>query len=159
MNTQVGVVVFLLLSLMAGARAEPFDETDDQEPDVTTERDLARARFEASTANVKDLDQSRLEAARMALAARTQEFLAGRCTLDVLSDAQARLAAARQALPPAGADRSVALESLWRSRWLAYDLTKAKYEAGRVSTGDYYDSLYLLRDVEIKLALSRKAKK
>jgi hypothetical protein len=129
------------------------------ERDGLAERDLARDRFEASQAPVKDLARRRLEAIRQSFQARYNEFLAGRGTLDLLLEVQALLAAAQQRpSKPAGINRQ-ALEEKWRFSWVAYQLSRGGYETGRVRAVDYYYSHFNLLDVEVQLALTRHGKK
>src|ERR1700722_2727784 len=148
----------LFLSLLVPASSPMFAQaTDDLElvPDpverIISERDLARERFEASQADVKDLARRRLEAIREAYLARFEEYRAGRGTLDSLREAQQFVARARQPLSIKADVNREALEGLWRSSWHTENLARFRYESGQVKAADYYQTVYFRLDAEVKL--------
>jgi hypothetical protein len=141
------------------AQARPAVFPEEPKEGILWERDLARARFEASQASVKDLARRRLEVARNAYQERLQEFREGRGTLDILLRLQVKLTRAQKPLvKPATVNRQ-ALEEHWRFAFEVYKLNRLKYEASRATAADYYESLYIRLDAEIQLALTRPKKK
>ncbi len=167
---RLGSSALLSLALLMAASVPNFalaaDELELREPPpedsierITTERDLARARFEVSQADVNDLARRRLEAIRTTYGARFEEYRAGRGTLDSLRDVQQFVAHARQPLIIKTDVNREALEGLWRSVWHTEKLVHLKYASGQVKAADYYETLYFLLDAEVNLALSRPKKK
>jgi hypothetical protein len=151
--------VLLVLSLLAGAPAAALAQNLGDPLDPLEERDMARARFEASQVSVKDLVRQRIEAIRECSLARLQEYNAGRGTLDTVLEMKTLLGRARQPLPAKIEGNREAHEQLWRVTWQVENLTRARYENNRVTAADYYHSVYERLDAELKLALSRPKKK
>ena len=156
--------LLLVLSgaLLLGHPDAAFAQNDAPEPDLASEerdrieyeRDMARDRFEVSETSLKVLAKRRIEASRRGAAVRRSEFVAGRQTLDVLREAETALLAA-QAWPPLAPPPGIDLEARWRfAHEVAYH-NQTRYEAARINAADYYMSLYLLRDAEVALALTR----
>jgi hypothetical protein len=151
------LVVLTFLNPAASPGQAPVMWNDDWSFDPLLSKELARDRFEVSRADPRQLARARVEAARMALAAREEEFRAGRITVDVLIDAARQVAEAELAVVAKPADRLAVLERHWRLARLADLLTAAKYRAGTVGPGDYAQVRYILLGAEIRLVQAQAA--
>ena len=155
-------VLALLVSASAPRVAVATDELEfvpHPEEQISMERDMARARFEVSQADVKDLARRRLEAIRNAYRARHMDYLAGRGTYDSLLELLNLDILARQPLRTKADLNRDALEKLWRFHWQSETIVRQRYQSNQVKAADYYQTVYLLLDAEVNLALSRPKKK
>jgi hypothetical protein len=116
------------------------------------DKDLARARFEASQASVADLAQARAEAARAEVKAHWQQFLAGQGILDKILAAFEHLARAEVARSETPASRLSALATVWRFHWETDQLLQASHLVGRVSAADSLLGRRARLEAEVRLA-------
>jgi hypothetical protein len=133
-----------------GIRAADFPAGDPMN------KELAKARFEASQASTVDVARARTEALRAAFEDRYQHFLAdmGGALGDLLrSFAQLEKAEVEAAASPAG--RLAVLEASWQLICQVADLVRAEYEAGRVKATDYLELQRQRLAAEIRFLQSR----
>jgi hypothetical protein len=76
-------------------------------------KELAKAKFEASHADLKELVRGKLETARVECEARAKEFQTGRGTLDILLGSALRWLESELAASDKRADQVAALERYW----------------------------------------------
>jgi len=103
-----------------------------------------------------DLLTRRFEAAKSELEARSQEFLAGRGTLDILIQASLRTLQAELELKRKPAEQVTALEAHRDRMKEIFDVNDTKHKAGRVSIADYKQSEYYHLDAEIKVERAKR---
>jgi hypothetical protein len=127
-------------------------------PDLDVElletKELARARFEAENTGPATRAEQRHEAARVAYAARLQEFLAGRGSLDLLLDTSVQRL--KSALAQAGKNPLTAWERHWDSCQLVEAVNRRRYREGRIAVQDYMQSRHARLEAEIGLIRARK---
>jgi hypothetical protein len=125
------------------------------EGDASNEaKELAKDEFEAVHANPRELALARLEAARASCEARTQEFLAGRGTLDILFESSMQRLRAELDVAPHRADELTALERHWKQSKLIEDVNRGRFEDGKIAIQDYMESVWF-RLGQLKLAQAR----
>jgi hypothetical protein len=123
----------------------------------TDEKGLAKARFRASEADIRDLLRQRYEAALVTWGSRAKEFLAGRGTLDFLHEAALSLVEAELELDGSPADRLAALERYWEFTKLGEEINRQRFEDGRIAVQDLFESKYQRIVAEIRLGRARAA--
>jgi hypothetical protein len=115
-------------------------------------KQLARARFEASGANMQELAKAKVEAAQVAYQAREREFMAGRGTQDFLFAASLALLESERAASDNNFDQQAALERYCARATLFYDVNNGRFEAGRIPIQDRADAKYKLLEGELWFA-------
>jgi hypothetical protein len=133
----------------------PESELVTPTPDLLGAKELAKAKFAAVHANVRDLFRELREAARDDLLARFQEYVAGRGTRDVLLEAMTLVRDAARAADDSPAARLAAAEAYWAQAWEADTINEWKFRAARLSLSDYAQTRYLRLDAEIALIQAR----
>ena len=106
-------------------------ETDAQDPLAALP--WAKTRRQAAIADLAQLTQTRLAAARENLADRAAEFTAGRGTFDFLLKAARRLRDAELAVSDSDAARRAVRERYWRQLFAIEAINKARDSAARPS--------------------------
>jgi hypothetical protein len=117
-----------------------------------SQKQLAQAAFEVNDANPRELAKAMVEAAQIAYGGREKEFLAGRGTLDFLLSASRELLAAERLASDNAIDQQAALERYCALATFFYDVSKERFEAGRVPIQDCADTNYKLLEGELWLA-------
>jgi hypothetical protein len=147
------LVAAALVGLPGAAAAQP-PEWDDDSP-VIAARERAKAAFEASQADPRQLARDRLDAARSALQTRLQEYAAGRAsTLGGmtsflgLADAVVR---SGLALAASKEERLVLLEWFRAVAQAADDITAARYAVGRIGPADHAQARALRLGADLRL--------
>jgi hypothetical protein len=111
-------------------------------------KELAKARFEAARTPPGEVALARQEAAREALTERMKEFLDGRGSLIILLKACQQAGDAERAL----SKDQTALAKSWASEWsylmLMELVNRARYEAGKITAADFFETRYERLDAE-----------
>jgi RNA polymerase sigma factor (sigma-70 family) len=107
---------------------------------------------------LRKLLDERVEAAKVMVEARKEEFDAGRGTLDILLEASRCYTEAELERTTKRAERLAALEAQVKLLKELEDVSKARYDQGRLSIADYKQTQYARANAEIGLA-REKAKK
>jgi hypothetical protein len=152
--------VILALTLVhvggAAARQLAFQQLVDAFCDYPLHcKELAKAKFEASRADLKELVRAKLDAARVECEYRAKEFQTGRGTLDILLGSTMRWLESELAASDAQADQVAALQRHWELAKKIEDISKGHYEAGRMPIQEYSQTRYFRLDAEIRLARAR----
>jgi len=111
----------------------------------------AKARFELSLAKEQDLAKAKLKAAQLAWQSQLQRFVAGRAVTDFVIDSGKRLLEAELELAKTPAAVLAAHEKYWASLYELEQMSKARFDAGRIDIGDYAETKYYRLDAELKL--------
>ncbi|HLN27397.1 MAG TPA: hypothetical protein VK395_06610 [Gemmataceae bacterium] len=119
--------------------------------DFLESKELAREKFETSSANSNVLGRARLEAARVSYIGRYYEFLAGRATLAVMLETSRTWLEDELALSTDNDKRIIALEREWESSWITDRADELRYQAGRIRIQDFLQSRYYLLLAQIRL--------
>jgi hypothetical protein len=120
-------------------------------------KDCARAKFEATRADPKDMAQARIEAIAYSVTARYKQFMAGQGTLDILLAESRRWLEAELAQSSKPADRLAALERHWELAREVEDVNRARFDAYRIPVQDYLESRYARLDAELQWFRARQA--
>jgi hypothetical protein len=115
------------------------------------EKSITRWKWQAAHADPRELARMRVEAARVVYAARQREFLAGRGTLEFLSQASLNLLESERAVAGSEAEQIIALEKHWALVRMCEDLNRWRYAANRIPIQDYMRSKYERLRAEIWL--------
>jgi hypothetical protein len=130
-------------------------------PHFLTDFDLkqaAKVLREATHANRRELIRARSESARGEWAARRQEFLAGRGTLDIALHASLRRLYADLARSDGPQERVAAFEANWVFMKEAEEVNRSRSDAGRIPTKEYLETRYYRLEAEQWLAEARAGK-
>jgi hypothetical protein len=130
------------------AEADPFWEA----------KELAKAKFQASNPDLKELALAKLQAAEISYGSRLREFLAGRGAMHFLLAAARRVLESFGDVHPDNKDRLAALHEYWKHIVQIEMVTKQRFEEGRVSLRDYQMPRYARLEAEIQLARPRARK-
>jgi hypothetical protein len=127
---------------------------DEDERAEVEERDEARAMFEASRADLKDLERRWRKAIDELLKLAGAQVKAGRIPPSAVRDLH--LKKMRAALPSRKNEwpENLLLEE-WEYRWEAYRRTKWLFEHGKSDRDAYVDLAISLLEAEIQMALRR----
>jgi len=125
--------------------------------DFLNSKELAKQKRGAALADAHDLAVQRLDAIMDAYPGRLLEFLAGRGTLDIDLETSRRWLEAERALARGPKDQISALERHWETDWVIETVNKARYDAGRIASQDFFQSLHALLQVEIEFLKLRKS--
>jgi hypothetical protein len=143
---------FLLLGCLAEAGVPVPTTTEIVETNnPAMAKELARAKFEAQHADVRELSRAKHAAARGDADGRFREFLAGRGTLDLVLGALQRQRQAELALAVRDADRVAAVERYWKLVWTIDVINGARYEAGRIAITDFLQARYARLEATLAL--------
>jgi hypothetical protein len=145
----------------ASRQASPESGIGPRAPHFLTESDLrpvAKVLWEATRADRAGLLQARAKSAHGEWVARRQEFLAGRGTLDNVLHASLRRLYAELARHDRQADHVVAFETNWVFMREAEEINRARTEAGRIPTKEYFETRYYRLEAEQWLAEARAGK-
>lgn len=123
--------------------------TDAQDPLAALS--WAKTRRQAATADVAQLAQTRLAAAREGFTDRAAEFTAGRGTFDFLLKAARRLRDAELAVSTTDAARSAVRERYWRQLFAIEAINRARDEAGRIPLKEYNQARAARLEAELQL--------
>jgi hypothetical protein len=132
----------------------------DGDPDPLNTRDVARAKAEATRADIADLNRQRREAILTEYAARIQRVRDGTDTPDVTSAASRRLCDVELALASGKAGRLAALERKWAQAAEIERFARKRMEAGirQFTWANVLDARYDRILAELRLAEARGAK-
>ena len=130
------------------------------EPDPLNTKAVARAKAEATRADIADLNRQRREAILTEYAARIQRVRDGTDTPDVTSAASRRLCDVELALASGKAGRLAALERKWAQAAEIERFARKRMEAGirQFTWADVLDAQYDRILAELRLAEARGAK-
>lgn len=120
-------------------------------------RDLARARFAASQAEPRRLQEEQRRTARAMFRSRYSEFLAGRGTLEFLIEIARNLLDANLALASNDADRLHARERFWVQMAEIDVVNKERFFSGRVTLRDFHRGHFYRLNDEIAMLDARAA--
>jgi hypothetical protein len=120
---------------------------------------LAKAEFEASQADVRELARARLGTAEVIIRSRVLEFLAGRGTLDIMLEDGLRWLRAELAVRDDPADRLAAYERHWELVFLIDEVQQDRYEASRIPIQDRQQARYFRLQAELWLLAALKGGK
>jgi hypothetical protein len=120
---------------------------------------LAKAKFEASRVDVREIARSRLGAAEVAMRGRLLECLAGRCSLATALETSLRWLHADLAVRDDPAHRLAAYERHWELVYLIDEMELDRYEAGRVPIQDRQLAHYFRLQGELWLLAALKGGK
>jgi hypothetical protein len=104
---------------------------------------------------IKSLLKERLDAVNTEAQARSEEYRAGRGTLDMLLNAYVRLFQAERDLSSTTPGQVAAWERHWQRMREVYLITLARYEAGRISVQDFAQSHFCRLEADIGLERAR----
>jgi hypothetical protein len=149
----------------AGTSAQPMGsgglatiqgQFDHDQPKLALERDqsIAKAQWAVMQQTVDQLAKARLDAARMIMAGRLDDFRTGRSAPD-LGEANDILLAAELALATSRDGRLAALLRYWETALLWEQSLRTRYESGNVSMAFYANALYQRQHAEWLLAQER----
>jgi hypothetical protein len=150
MRTRPALLAWLFCLMVAPATLPGQDSRS-----VAILKDIAKAKRAAKFGDEKALIAEMVNASGGECAARMTEFLAGRGTLDILFGASLRQLAAET---QASANPQEALNALgrhWERAFLIEAVNKARNEAGRISTKEYFESVANRLAAEIIIAGKR----
>jgi hypothetical protein len=142
-------------AIRAYRQAQAPEAPPDPQTELSVNKELARAKFEAIRADPAALARQKLEAARLNYRARLEEFLAGRGALQLLSAASLRLTEAEQAVRDRPEDQAAALEGGWERAWVVETITAGRFASGRAPTADYAETTYLRLEAEARWLRAR----
>jgi RNA polymerase sigma factor (sigma-70 family) len=142
------VVVVLAFVVLATGASLVASRQVPQEPKKEAEKPAPAAKAEN---RLPALLKDRVEAAKMEVWGRNQEFLAGRGTLDILIGASRRLLVAEQELSANRAEEIAALERHFKLMKQVQEVNDERFRAGRIPMQDWKESEYYLLDAEIQL--------
>jgi hypothetical protein len=113
--------------------------------------------FEAmrSDARLRELAQQKLDAVRTEFDARCKEFLAGRGTLEFVLKSSLRYLHSEVAVCEKRTDQMAALERHWAMLRCIEEVNRGRFEAGRIPTKDYKESIFYRMQAEIWLHQAR----
>jgi hypothetical protein len=132
---------------------------DNRSPnDIVPPQFIAKAKFDAEHADVRQLKQTRLDVAKKGFDAQEQEFLAGRGTLELAMSWSERLLIAQLAVLEKPAERKAARERHWTRLRTIEEAMKQRFDAGRVTLQDYLSAKYNRLGAEIEMAEERPSK-
>jgi hypothetical protein len=98
------------------------------------------------------LAKAKMQAARMIIASRYKEFMAGRGSLDLLLEWSLNWLESERALSDKQADQIVAYERHWLLTKVIESVNNFRYENGRVPIQDCMQSKYFRLQAEMWLA-------
>jgi hypothetical protein len=135
----------------------PVPAWGEAEENLPSARELARAKFEASRADIAANRRAMIDVARGAWEARFELYRAGSrdSTLDILLDASRRVLETELAVCSEKTERIAFHESFWEDAVEAEKIDQARYEAGRISIQDLAAAKYVRLEAEIQLYLAR----
>jgi hypothetical protein len=116
-------------------------------------KSLAKAKFAASSSDLRELAKGRLDAAREEFEGRFREFLAGRGTQSFLEDSAQHLLQAELELADTPASAVVAHERHWIYTREIEQIDRGRFEAGRIPIQDMAQARYYRLDAELRWAL------
>ncbi len=160
-STVLALVVFLLalaaepLSYARADLPKAWLRADGSQANPLDRKERAQARFEAAHANVRELEQAKLEAARGEVEARLKEFLAGRGTLDILLGTSQDWLEAQRAVLREPANQLAALERHWMLAKQIDHVNQVRYLAGRIPIQDYLQSRHDRLEAQIQVTHAR----
>jgi hypothetical protein len=136
-----------------GKAGEPVEKFPDLLFEEITPKDLAQAKFEATQSDIPALQQDKLQAARVRLLVRVENYRAGRRggTLDALLEAARWVLQAERDLLGPGADPTPFLEKHWELAWTTEALSRGRYEAGSDNIGDLMQARLARLEAELLL--------
>jgi hypothetical protein len=123
--------------------------------DPLNAKEIAKIKFDTSEARLPQLAQEKLQVARQAYAAREEEFLAGRGTLDFLLEVSLLLLESERAISAKAADQVAALRSHWRRAKGIEDVNQQRHRDGRVSLQEYLQTVGHRMQAEVWLIQAR----
>jgi RNA polymerase sigma factor (sigma-70 family) len=143
-------VIFLAVCVLAGGMGHwsRHNALAQREPEKKAEPASPPAK---GADRMKELLKARFEAARDENRARSEEFLAGRGSLDSLIGSSLRLLEAERELNPRHEGQLAAFEGHARRMKSTSEIMEAKYEAGQVSSADRKQAAYFHLDAELRL--------
>jgi RNA polymerase sigma factor (sigma-70 family) len=110
------------------------------------------------TAHLKDLAREKLDAAEMVWKARHSEFVAGRDSFETITQASQWLWESQRDLATGAAGRLKALEG-HRDRLLEIEeISKVRYQGGRITIQDYQGIRYQRLEVDLWLELAKQGR-
>lgn len=116
-----------------------------------SERDDERLAAAVLKQKLEPLMQKRLDAAKMHLRARMEEFLAGKTTIDVLLTMSVRLTMAQQEMTDKPVDHFKILESQLERLKIVAQLLHTRFDAGKANVSEVSQADYYRYDAEIAL--------
>jgi RNA polymerase sigma factor (sigma-70 family) len=143
-------MIFLAVCVLAGGLGHWSRHHALAQPEPEKKGEPARPP-ERGPDRLKDLLKARFEAARDESSARSEEFLAGRGTLDSLVGSSLRLLEAERELNPKYEGQLAACEAHARRMKSTHKIMEAKYEAGQVSSADRKQAAYFHLDAELRV--------
>lgn len=124
-------------------------------PHPLERKELAKAKRAAVEAEPGKLAEEKLASAQIHVDSRMREFWAGRGTLEFLDEALRDQRDARLALAETEAERVRAWEEFWFFARRVEEVNRFRFEAGRIPTNDYLQSIYWRQVAELQLAQFR----
>jgi hypothetical protein len=150
----VGVV--LAVAAAGAARGQPPVPAQPPEGDpLDGLREIAKAKFEAVHHTAAERAKARAETARLELAARLQEYNAGKTTLDLLLASSVPVLESRRAAAGKDADPTPFFEYAWAQALEAEKYSEAKYAAGKITTTDLAEAKWFRLRAEAAWVRSR----